>query len=76
MEKFDVTLFEPYPFVIGQKIRITSGKRVGDWEVAGISDAKVTLRCPISGREFDWARFCYRVQERHDEVWPLRSEGE
>lgn len=76
MEKFDVTLFEPYPFETGQKIRITSGKRAGDWEVVGVSEAKVTLRCPISGREFEWARFCYRVQERQDEIWPLRSEGE
>jgi hypothetical protein len=76
MEKFDVTLFEPYPFEKGQKIRIAGGKRAGDWEVVGVSDAKVKLRCPISGREFEWARFCYRGQERQDEIWPLRSEDQ
>jgi hypothetical protein len=74
MEKFDVTLFEPYPFRIGQKIRITSGKRYGDWEVIGVNDAKVKLRCPISLREFEWDRFCYRTEERRDEIWPAPSE--
>ena len=74
MEKYNVTLFEPYPFEIGQKIRITSGKRYGDWEVIGISDAKVKLRCPISQREFEWTRFCYRIEERKDETWPQTSE--
>jgi len=74
MEKFDVTLFEPYPFKIGQKIRITSGKRYGDWEVVGVSEDKVKLRCPISHREFEWDRFCYQVEDRNDEVWPLSAE--
>jgi len=74
MDTFDVTLFEPYPFRIGQKIRITSGKRYGDWEVIGLSETKVKLRCPISFREFEWDRFCYRVEERRGEVWPLKSE--
>jgi len=73
MEKYDVTLFEPFPFKIGQKIRITGGKRYGDWEVIGVSDAKVKLRCPISHREFEWDRFCYIVEERNDEIWPLES---
>lgn len=74
MERFDVTLFEPYPFQVGQKIRIEGGKRGGDWEVVGVSDAKVTLRCPISRREFEWARFCYRVEKRKGDVWPQPSE--
>lgn len=74
LEKFDVSIFEPYPFKIGQKIRISSGKRFGDWEVIGISDVKVKLRCPISGREFEWNRFCYLVEERTDQVWPNQSE--
>ncbi len=70
MERFDVTLFEPFPFQVGQKIRIEGGKRRGDWEVAAVSDAKVTLRCPISKREFEWARFCYRVKELKNAPWP------
>ena len=31
----------------------------GDWEVIGVSDRKVKLRCPVSLREFEWNRFCY-----------------
>jgi hypothetical protein len=70
MERYQVIVFEPYPFNVGQKIRIEGGKRKGDWEVVGVSDAKVTLRCPISRREFEWARFCYQVEERSNEIWP------
>ena len=70
MDQYDVAVFEPYPFKLGQKIRIQGGKRQGDWEVVGISDAKVKLRCPISHREFEWARFCYLVRERKNTVWP------
>jgi hypothetical protein len=53
MERHHVIVFEPYPFKVGQKIRIEGGKRKGDWEVVGVGDAKVTLRCPISHREFE-----------------------
>jgi hypothetical protein len=70
MDRFKVTLFKPYPFVEGQKIRIEDGKRKGDWEVIGISEAKVKLRCPISAREFEWNRFCYVTEERENETWP------
>lgn len=70
MEKHDVTLFEPYPFKVGQKIRIEGGKRHGDWEVVGVSDTKVTLKCPISLREFEWTRFCYHTEDRSGDVWP------
>ncbi len=59
-----VTVFKPYPFTIGQKIYIDGGRRNGDWEVIGISDNKVRLRCPVSGREFEWNRFCYFVEEK------------
>ncbi|MBT8339357.1 MAG: hypothetical protein KJP07_05030 [Desulfatitalea sp.] len=70
MEKFNVTLFEPFAFETGQKIRITSGKRRGDWEVVGVTEGKVSLRCPISGRQFEWDRFCYVTEERKNEIWP------
>lgn len=70
MEKHKVTLFQPYPFAQGQKIRIVGGKRQGDWEVIGVSEAKVQLRCPVSGRQFEWDRFCYLTEERENEVWP------
>jgi len=59
-----VTIFKPYSFRPGQKIKIDGGSRSGDWEVISQSDKTVTLRCPISGREFEWSRFCYLVHEQ------------
>ena len=32
--------------------------------MVGLSDRKVKLRCPFSGREVEWDRFCYLVEER------------
>lgn len=69
----DVSVFEPYPFYIGQKIRIEKSRRAGDWEVAGLTDTKVTLRCPISNRSFEWNRFCYLVNEEKDTLWPKKD---
>ncbi|MFV0436285.1 MAG: hypothetical protein ACK5PS_02675 [Desulfopila sp.] len=66
----DVAVFQPYPFTVGQKIRIEGGRRHGDWEVAKVTDTKVTLRCPMSRREFEWNRFCYLIREEPDSVWP------
>ena len=65
-----VAIFSPYPFQVGQKIRIDGGKRRGDWEVKAIGERKLTLRCPISAREFEWDNFCFLVEERDDEPWP------
>ncbi len=65
-----VILFRPYAFKIGQKIYIEGGPRRGDWEVVGLSERKVRLRCPISKREFEWNRFCYFVEEASDSPWP------
>ena len=70
MERHRVTIFTPYPFEIGQKIRIHGGPRNGDWEVIGLSEHKVTLRCPITKKEFKWDRFCYFVEEKENEQWP------
>jgi hypothetical protein len=70
MEKYEVTLFKPYPFVVGQKIRIEDGPRRGDWEVVDVSERKITLKCPVSHREFAWNRFCYVTETRQGDVWP------
>lgn len=66
----DVTVFEPYPFEVGQKIRIDGKYRHGDWEVVAVSGNKLTLRCPVSHREFVWDRFCYMVRDEKDVAWP------
>jgi len=64
-----VTLFTPYPFEKGQKIRIQGSRRSGDWEVVGLSDTKVALRCPISKKEVNWDRFCYFIEDKAMQ-WP------
>ena len=68
-----VTFFKPYPFEKGQKIRIDGGPRNGDWLVADISDRKITLKCPVSGREFEWNRFCYFTEARDSVEWPQKD---
>lgn len=64
-----VVFFQRYPFIVGQKIRIEDGPRRGDWEVIGVGEKKVTLRCPVSGIVVEWDRFCYFVAER-EAPWP------
>jgi len=64
-----VSVFKPFPFELGQKIRIEDSPRSGDWEVIGVTTHKVTLRCPISKKEFTWSRFCYLSDEREQD-WP------
>jgi hypothetical protein len=74
MAKHSITLFRTYPLQAGQKIRIEGGPRAGDWQVVAVGDKTVTLRCPVSGREFQWARFVYHVEDRDAEEWP-RTDG-
>ncbi len=69
----NVWIFRPYPFRAGQRIRITEGVRRGDWEVVGLTERKVRLRCPITNREVEWDRFCYAVEARRDVEWPLKD---
>ena len=70
MDNHKVTLFKSYPFEVGQKIYIQDGPRRGDWEVVGVSERKLKLRCPISKREFEWDRFCYFREEAENSPWP------
>ena len=75
MKDKTVAIFRPYAFQVGQKIFIEDGPRRGDWEVVGLSDRKVKLRCPLSGREVEWDRFCYFVEESDDGPWPHTGEA-
>jgi hypothetical protein len=68
-----VTVFTPFDFTEGQKIHIDSGPRKGDWEVVGVSERKVRLKCPVSLKEFEWNRFCYQTGERIIDTWPQRD---
>ncbi|HEB70667.1 MAG TPA: hypothetical protein ENI88_13775 [Desulfobulbus sp.] len=65
----DVLQFSQYPFRVGQKIHIADGPRKGDWEVISVDAGKVGLRCPVTGFEARWPRFCYFVEESSRE-WP------
>ncbi len=71
--KHNVTVFSPYSFHIGEKIHIDDGRRKGDWEVAAVTDHTVTLRCPISKKEFEWKSFCYFIEKRKTASWPGKS---
>ena len=71
--KYKVTIFTPFEFYVGQKIHIEKGPRKGDWEVLGVTERKVRLRCPVSLREFEWNRFCYQTEERIFTEWPRKD---
>jgi hypothetical protein len=73
MNEHNVTVFSQYAFEIGEKITIESGPRRGDWEVIGLSERKVKLRCPVSQREVEWDRFCYYVEKLKVVEWPHRD---
>ncbi len=68
-----VTFLRQAPFEPGQKLRIEDGPRKGDWEVVAADGKDVTLRCPISGREFTRKRFCYQADERDGVEWPEKD---
>jgi hypothetical protein len=70
MAQSTVVVFRTYPFEVGQKIYIADGPRHGDWEVVGVGQHKVKLRCPISRREFEWGRVCYFAEEEIGGPWP------
>ena len=71
MPKHKVAIFKPYSFQVGQKIRIDGSTRGGDWEVTGVTESKVTLRCPLSNKEYTWDLFCYFTEEKDDAPWPM-----
>lgn len=73
MVKSLISIFKPYSFHRGQKLSIESGPRKGDWEVVDCSERKVRLRCPVSGKEFEWNRFCYHVTDKAVDVWPQKD---
>lgn len=73
MDKYNVTVFSPYAFKVGQKIYIDGGRRRGDWEIVAIDDNKVRLKCPVSLKEFEFNRFCYHVKDETGIEWPHRD---
>lgn len=72
MSQENVARFRQFPFHPGQRIRVEDGPRSGDWEVVAADQKSVTLRCPVSGRQFTWRRFCYFAGEKTTD-WPQRD---
>jgi len=70
MNLHKVFIFKAFPFQSGQRIRIEDGPRKGDWEVVSANERKVKFRCPISGHEYEWDRFCYLSGEQENVQWP------
>ncbi len=68
-----VVFFKQYPLRSGQQIHIADGPRKGDWLVTTVSDKKAGLRCPVTGVEVNWDRFCYFVEEK-DAPFPAPEE--
>lgn len=68
-----VTTFRRAPLEEGQKVRILDGPRGGDWLVIGVDERRMRLRCPVSGREVEWDRFCVEAGVLEDEEWPRRD---
>lgn len=66
-----VSLFKPCPLKEGQKIRIEDSPLEGDWEIIQVSRLKITLRCPISGKELVKDRFLV-FQEEREQDWPQK----
>ena len=66
-----VTLFKLCPIEEGQKIRIEDSPLEGDWEIIKVSPFKITLRCPLSGKELVKDRLLV-FQEERDQAWPLK----
>lgn len=65
-----VVVFNLFPLEVGQKIRIEGGPRGGDWEVIGVTDRKMRLRCPVTFKEVEWDRFCCLARELENDEWP------
>ncbi|MCU0588836.1 MAG: hypothetical protein MUF52_11860 [Syntrophobacteraceae bacterium] len=70
MARHRVALFKLFPLEAGQKIRIEDGPRRGDWEVLGVTERKMKLRCPVTFKEVEWDRFACLARELEDEEWP------
>jgi hypothetical protein len=68
-----VVRFTPHEFQEGDKICITGGPRKGDWLVIGVSERKLNLRCPVSGREVEWDSFCFHSETVTQKQWPTRD---
>ncbi len=50
------TVFEPYPFRVGERILRRRQGKLEDWDVIAVTDKEVTVKCPFHGMELTWKR--------------------
>lgn len=74
MNQHDVYRFRLFPLEVGHKIHIDGGVYRGDWEVVGVGERKVRLRCPVSGREVERDQFLAFVSLQKGVEWPEHDE--
>jgi len=53
---YRTTIFEPYPFRVGERIKRRRKGKLEDWDVIAVSDDEVTVKCPFHGMELTWKR--------------------
>lgn len=70
MTEQQVIVFKEYPLAVGQKIHLEDGFRRGDWLVTGVTDKKIQLRCPVSGRNVEWERTLCFAGTATRRQWP------
>jgi hypothetical protein len=50
------TIFEPYPFTVGERILRRRKGKLEDWDVIEINDNEIKVKCPFHGTELTWKR--------------------
>ena len=53
---YRTTIFEPYPFRVGERIKRRRKGKLEDWDVIAVTDDEVTVKCPFHGMELTWKR--------------------
>ena len=58
------TVFEPYPFKVGERILRRRKGKLEDWDVIDVTETEITVKCPFHGMKLIWEkdRFWYGEQ--------------
>jgi len=59
------TIFEPYPFRVGERIQRRRKGKLEDWDVIAVSADEVTVKCPFHGMELTWQRSHFWTTEKN-----------
>ena len=53
---YRTTIFEPYPFRVGERIKRRRKGKLEDWDVIAVTADEVIVKCPFHGMELTWKR--------------------